>query len=101
MDMNIQDGGMQNDFVLNKATVITNNTQDTKYFIGMNSNTFKARCRNHIKSFTDKKYSNETRLALKIKKNRFHQMKEKDNFIACLTKDRKSFQPANTKINFR
>ena len=37
------------------ATVITNNTQDTKQYIGMTSNTFKERYRNHIKSFTHKK----------------------------------------------
>ena len=58
--------------IVYKATVITNNTQGTKHYIGMTSNTFKERYRNHIKSFTHKKYSNETRLALKTKQNRFH-----------------------------
>ena len=43
--------------------VITNNTQDTKHYIGMASNTFKERYPNHIKSFTHKKYSNETELS--------------------------------------
>ena len=31
--------------------------------VGMTSNTFKERFRNHIKSFTHKKYSNETELS--------------------------------------
>ena len=39
------------------------NSQDTKYYIGMTSNTVKERYRNHIKSFTYKKYSNETELS--------------------------------------
>ena len=46
-----------------KATIITGNTQDTKHYIGMTSNTFKERYRNHIISFTHKKYSNETELS--------------------------------------
>ena len=48
--------------IVDKATIITNNTQGTKHYIGMTSNTFKERYRNHIKSFTHKKYSNETEL---------------------------------------
>ena len=58
-----------------KATIITGNTRDTKHYIGMASNTFKERYRNHIKSFRHKKCSNETelsetRLALKTKQNK-------------------------------
>ena len=49
--------------VVYKATVITNNTQDTKHYIGMTSNTFKERYKSHIKSFTHKKDSNETELS--------------------------------------
>ena len=44
--------------IVYKATVITNNTQNAKHYIGMTSNTFKKRYRDHIKSFTHKKYSN-------------------------------------------
>ena len=123
----LQNKCMSKDIVY-KATVITNNTQDTKHYIGMTSLTFKERYRNHIKSFTHKKYSNETELSkhvwhLKqnkadftikwsiIKKSIFYTggsrrcnlclegklsiLREKDNSIACLTKDRKSFRPAN------
>ena len=46
--------------VVYKSTINTGNTQDTKHYIGMTSNTFKERCRNHIKTFTHTKYSNET-----------------------------------------
>ena len=49
--------------IVYKAIVITNNTQDTNYYIGMTSNTFKERYRNHIKFSTHKKYSNETELS--------------------------------------
>ena len=49
--------------IVYKATISTGNTQDTKQYIGMTSNTFKERYRNHIKSFTHKKYSNETELS--------------------------------------
>ena len=38
----------------------------TKHYIGMTSSTFKERYRNHIKSFTHKKYSNETELSKHI-----------------------------------
>ena len=48
--------------IVYKATISTGNTQDTKHYIGMTLNTFKERYRNHIKSFTHKKYSNETKL---------------------------------------
>ena len=50
--------------IVYKATIFTGNTQDTKHYIGMTSNTFKERYRNHIKSFTHKKYSNETELSI-------------------------------------
>ena len=46
--------------IVYKATISTRSTNDTKHYIGMTSNTFKERFRNHIKSFTHKKYSNET-----------------------------------------
>ena len=64
--------------IVYKATISTSNTNDTKHYIGMPSSTFKERHRNHIKSFTHKKYSNETELskhvhlAPKAKQNRFH-----------------------------
>ena len=73
----LQNKCMSKDIVY-KATISTGNTQGTKHYIGMTSNTFKERYRNHIKSFTHKKYSNdrngtfETRSALKAKQNRFH-----------------------------
>ena len=65
--------------VVYKATVITNNTQDTKHYIGMTSNTFKERYRNHIKSFTHKNIQTKRNFrntsALKTKQNRFqHKM---------------------------
>ena len=53
---------MRKDIVY-KATISTCNTNDTKHYIGMTSNTFKERFRNHIKSFNHKKYSNETELS--------------------------------------
>ena len=58
----LQNKCMSKDIVY-KATISTGNTQDTKHYIGMTSNTFKERYRNHIKSFTHKKYSNETELS--------------------------------------
>ena len=62
--------------IVYKATVITNNTQDTKHYIGMTSNTVKERYRNHIKSFTHKKYSNETELS----KHVWHLKQNKTDF---------------------
>ena len=59
----LQNKCMSKDIVY-KATIFTGNTQDTKHYIGMTSNTFKERYRNHIKSFTHKKYSNETECVL-------------------------------------
>ena len=47
--------------VVYKATVTTDDT--AKEYIGMTSNTFKERYRNHAKSFQTKKYSNETELS--------------------------------------
>ena len=52
--------------IVYKATINTGNTQNTKHYIGMTSNTFKERYRNHMKSFTHKKYSNETELSKHI-----------------------------------
>ena len=52
--------------IVYKATISTSNTNDTKHCIGMTSNTFKERYRNHIKSFTHKKYSNETEFSKHI-----------------------------------
>ena len=42
---------------------------DPKYYIGMTSNTFKERFRNNTKSFTHKKYSNETELSKYVFRN--------------------------------
>ena len=68
----LQNKCMNKDIVY-KATISTSNANDTKHYIGMTSSTFKERYRNHIKSFTHKKYSNETEhLATKAKQNRFH-----------------------------
>ena len=73
----LQNKCMSKDIVY-KATVTTNNTQDTKHYIGMTSNTFKERYRNHIKSFTHvhKKYSNETELS----KHVWHLKQNKTDF---------------------
>ena len=49
--------------IVYKAATPTGNTQDTKHYIGMTSNTFKERYRNQIKSFTHNKHSNETELS--------------------------------------
>ena len=49
--------------IVYEATISTSNANDTKHYIGMTSSTFKERYRNHIKSFTHKKYSNETELS--------------------------------------
>ena len=58
----LQNKCMSKDIVY-KATISTCNTNDTKHYTGMTSNTFKERYRNHIKSFNHKKYSNETELS--------------------------------------
>ena len=58
----LQNKCMSKDIVY-KATISTCNTNDKKHYIGMTSNTFKERYRNHIKSFNQKKYSNETELS--------------------------------------
>ena len=50
----LQNKCMSKDIVY-KATISTCNTNDTKHYIGMTSNTFKERFRNHIKSFNHKK----------------------------------------------
>ena len=46
-----------------KAPISTCNTNDTKHYTGMTSNTFKERFRNHIRSFTHKTCSNEAELS--------------------------------------
>ena len=46
-----------------KAPINTGDTQDTKHYIGMTSKIFKEQYRTRIKSFTHKKYSNETELS--------------------------------------
>ena len=52
--------------IVYKATVSTSNTSITKHYIGMTASTFKERYRNHVKSFQNKKYSNETELSKHI-----------------------------------
>ena len=49
-----------------KATVTTNNTDDTKHYIGMTATTFKERYDNHTSSFRHKKDSNKTELSKHI-----------------------------------
>ena len=71
----LQNKCMSKDIVY-KATILTGNTQDTKHYIGMTSNAFKERYRNHIKSFTHKKYSNETELS----KHVWHLKQKKTDF---------------------
>ena len=61
----LQNKCMNKDIVY-KATISTSNANDTKHYIGMISSTFKERYRNHIKSFTHKKYANETELSKHI-----------------------------------
>jgi hypothetical protein len=58
--------------IIYKATVKTNNTNDTKHYIGMTATTFKERYANHTSSFRHKKYSNKTELSKyiwKLKEN--------------------------------
>ena len=62
--------------IVYKATVITSNSKDPKHYIGMTSNTFKEQYRNHIKTFTHKKYSNETELS----KHVWHLKQNKTDF---------------------
>ena len=62
--------------IVYKATIFPGNTQDTKHYISMTSSTFKERYRNHIKSFTHKKYSNETELS----KHVWHVKRNKTDF---------------------
>jgi hypothetical protein len=66
--------------IIYKATVATNNTNDTKHYIGMTATTFKERYANHTSSFRHKKDSNKTELSKniwKIKRKQsglYHQM---------------------------
>jgi hypothetical protein len=52
--------------IIYKATVTTNNTNDTKQYIGMIATTFKERYANHTSSFRHKKGSNKTELSKHI-----------------------------------
>ena len=58
--------------IVYKTTISTTNANDPKHYIGMASSTFKERYKNHTKSFTHKKYSNETKLSKKIGTRRVH-----------------------------
>ena len=49
-----------------QATVTTNNTNDTKHYIGMTATTFKERYANHTSPFRHKKDSNKTELSKHI-----------------------------------
>ena len=66
--------------IIYKATVTTNNTNDTKHYIGMTATTFKERYANHTSSFRHKKDSEqnetfETYLEIKRKQSGlYHQM---------------------------
>ena len=82
----LQNKCMSTDIVY-KATISTGSTQDTKHYIVMTSNTFKERYRNHIKSFTHKKYSNETELSKYI----WHLKQNKTNFTIKWSILKKSF----------
>ena len=72
----LQNKCMSKDIVY-KATA-SQTTHVTKHYIGMTSNTFKEQYRNHIKSFTHKKYSNETELS----KNFWHLKQNKTKQIS-------------------
>ena len=67
--------------IIYKATVTTNNTNDTKHYIGMTATKFKERYANHTSSFRHKKDSNKKRkfrnIYLEIKRKQsglYHQM---------------------------
>ena len=66
--------------IIYKATVTTNNTNDTKHYIGMTATTFKERYANHTSSFRHKKDPKqngtfETYLEIKRKQSGlYHQM---------------------------
>ena len=66
--------------IIYKATVTTNNTNDTKHYIGMTATTFKERYANHTSSFRHKKRLKQngtfgTYLEIKRKQSGFyHQM---------------------------
>ena len=63
--------------IIYKAEVsTTDQDQTTKTYIGMTSNEFKQRYRNHEKSFNNEKYKNETELSKYVWKLK----KEKRNF---------------------
>ena len=49
--------------IVYRADVNTTDTRESKQYIGLTANSFKERYRNHIKSFEDRKYSNETELS--------------------------------------
>jgi hypothetical protein len=64
--------------IIYKATVTTNNTNDTKHYIGMTATTFTERYANHTSSFRHKKRLErtfETNLEIKRKlSGLYHQM---------------------------
>ncbi len=49
--------------VVYKAEITTTDNNDTKSYIGVTSNDFKTRYRNHCKSINNNKYRNETELS--------------------------------------
>ena len=70
----LQNKCMSKDIVY-KATITANITHDTKHYIGMTSNTFKERYRNH-QIFHTRKKSNETELS----KHVWHLRQSKSDF---------------------
>jgi hypothetical protein len=52
--------------IIYKTTVTTNNTNDTKHYIGITATTFQERHDNHTSSFRHKKDSNKTKLSKHI-----------------------------------
>ena len=65
--------------IVYKATINTDNTWDTKHYIGMTSSTFKERYRNTLNLSHTQKYSNETELSRHV----CHLQKKTDFTIKC------------------
>jgi hypothetical protein len=57
---------MTNNIIYKKSTVTTNNTNDTKHYIGIAATTFKERYANHISSYRHKKRLKQTELSKNI-----------------------------------
>ena len=90
----LQNMCMKKDIVY-KATISTSNTNDTKHYIGMTSSTLKSDT-GIIKSFTHKKYSNETELSKHI----WHLMQNKTDFTTikwAIVKESISYTRENLK----